>query len=709
VTAADTFVATPSSAPLPGTLPPDKATAPAERVDPLLVQQTKAEIRRLVREIGQVSQADLPLNEFCEQFLGRVVSALAAVGGAIWMMDENGGLRLRYHVNFAQTRLAEDERASARHASLLKKTAIEARPVLVPPESGTATEVDAGNPTEWLLVLGVLRGDDGAEGIVEIFQRPSGGPVTHRGYLRFLGQMCDLANDYLRNRRLRQLKRDRQLWKGTEQFVQAIHRSLDVRATAFAIANEGRRLTEADRLSVAVRRGKRCEVLAVSGLDTIDRRAEEVARMSRLAAVVTALGEPLWHPQTDVAQPPQIEEVLEPYVDKSHSRTIGVLPLRAPGENADVSDEQTSPPFGALIVEQFRNDSDIEELARRGEAVARSGAVALANALEHNSLPARPLWKCLGKLKAAIGRRALPKTIAAAIAVVSTVLGLALFPAELRIPARGRIGPAVQQHIFAHIDGTVIEVPVTHAQMVDAGQVLARMRNTDLEVDITTLAGRKRTTIERMFAIQGALLKHADLPPQERNRLSGELAQLKQTVDGIDRQLELYRRKEEQLIVRSPKSGQVVTWHVGDVLLERPVQRGQMLMSIADPDGDWNLELYVHESDIRHVVAAGEERAEEGPASGELGDSQGGVKVTFTLHTHPGRVFEGHVIETQETAEDRGPDGNLVKVRVAVNKDQLPELRSGAGAGARIHCGTHSIGYVWFRDVIEAAQQKLWL
>jgi hypothetical protein len=242
--------------------------------------------------------------------------------------------------------------------------------------------------------------------------------------------------------------------------------------------------------------------------------------------------------------------------------------------------------------------------------------------------------------------------------------------------------------------------------MVESGQVLARMRNTDLEVDVTTLVGRKRTTNERILAIQGALLKRAGLPPQERNRLSGELAQLKQMLDGIDRQLELYRRKEEQLIVRSPRSGQVVTWHIGDVLLERPIQRGQVLMSIVDPDGEWHLELEVDESDIRHVVAAREGLTEEERANSEPDDGQGRVKVTFTVHTHPGREFEGHVMEIQKTTEDRGLDGNVVKVRVAVDKDQLPELRSGAGVSARIRCGRHSIGYVWFRDLIETVQRK---
>lgn len=676
---------------------PSAGSPSPERVDPLLVQQTKAEVRRLVREIVQISQSDLPLEEFFEQFLTRVVSALAAEGGAIWMVDDNGSLRLRYHVSFSKTGLAEDEAASARHALLLNRVAGDARAVLVPPDSGTESTEAAGNPTQWLLVLGVLTAEEGVGGVVEIFQRPTGGPVTQRGYLRFLTQMCDLASDYLKSRRLRQFKRDRHLWKHTEQFVQAIHGSLDLRGTAYAIANEGRRLMEADRVSVAVRRGRKCEVLAVSGLDTIDRRAEEVARMSDLATVVAAVGDPFWHPDAGSDLPPQLEDAVGRYVDKSHSRTVGVLPLHPPGEAGERSDEPPPLPVGALIVDEFTDDRDAAERTARAEIVARYGAAALDNALEHHSLPLLPLIKALARIKSAFAPRSLPKTIAALMAIVAVAAGLVLIPADLQIGARGILQPAVEQHIFARIDGTVDEVAVVHGQMVEAGQVLVRMSNSDLELDITTLVGQKASAMQRRLAIQSALLKHANLPDEERNRLSSELTQLKEGEEGIERQLELYRRKREQLTVRSPRSGQVVTWHVDAMLQERPVQKGQVLMSIVDPDGEWFLELDVAESDIRHVI----ESAEAGAGS----------RVFFTLHTHPGREFEGRVVEIQRTAEMRGPAAGVVVVRVSVDEDELPELRCGTTVNARILCGSRSIGYVWFRDLIETVQSEVlfWL
>ena len=52
-------------------------------LDPQLIEQTKQHIRSLVGEIAQLSKAEIAPEEFYGQFLPRVVSAMAAVGGAV--------------------------------------------------------------------------------------------------------------------------------------------------------------------------------------------------------------------------------------------------------------------------------------------------------------------------------------------------------------------------------------------------------------------------------------------------------------------------------------------------------------------------------------------------------------------------------------------------------------------------------------------------
>lgn len=63
------------------------------------IEQTKQLIRSLVGEIAQLSKSDVAPEEFYGQFLPRVVSALAAVGGAVWTTNSEGRLALQYQVD----------------------------------------------------------------------------------------------------------------------------------------------------------------------------------------------------------------------------------------------------------------------------------------------------------------------------------------------------------------------------------------------------------------------------------------------------------------------------------------------------------------------------------------------------------------------------------------------------------------------------------
>lgn len=676
--------------------PPPFETAPG--VDPALIQQTKNEIRQLVQEITQLSQSDIGHEQFVEGFLPRVVSALAAAGGAVWTSNEDGHLELQYQVNYPVPVLAEDQVAQTRHALLLRNIVHGGHATLVPPQSGAVAEEEAGNPTDYLLILAPLKVEQQAVGVIEIFQRAGGGPTTQRGYLRFLVQMAELAGDYLKNRRLRHLGDRQTLWESLERFLRIVHRSLDKRATAYTIVNESRPLIQCDRVSLALPKGKQFNVTAVSGLDSIDRRAAEVKLLSRLATVVSAAGQPLWYAGETRDIPQQIEVPLHAYLDQSHAKLVAVLPLRSASDDAPQERASPGTPLGVLIVEQLGDSRVAEGLRERVEIVALHSATALANAIEHHSLFLLPVWKTLGKSKWVVQARTLPKTGFALIALAAACLALLLIPADFDLPARGKLQPSIRREIFAQIDGVVVDVPVRHEQFVQSGDMLCKLTNNDLEVEIANLLGRKNTTQQRINNVQRSLLNDRRISVEERNRLDGELLELRQVEESIDRELSLLHQKREQLVLRSDMLGQIVTWNVQELLLRRPVQKGQALMTVVDPQGPWELELYMPERRMGHI----------GPAAADIADE---LTVTFILASHPDRQCTGRVVEVHRSAELHGDEGNSVVLRVAVDKEDLPVLRSDTTVSARVHCGSRSMGYVWFHEVLETVQAKVlfWL
>jgi multidrug efflux pump subunit AcrA (membrane-fusion protein) len=670
--------------------------------DPQLVADMRHEINALVAEVTRLAAEDISPAEFYSGFLTRVVSAMAAVGGAVWTRGEQGRLELQHQVNLAQTGVESSPQTRTQHAQLLKSSLEGAEAVLAPPHSGSNDEA-AGNPTPHLLVLAPLVVERESLGVVEIFQRAGGGPSAQRGYVRFLAQMCDLASGYLKSRRLRQLEENQSLWRELESLVAAIHRSLDVRETAYTIVNDGRRLIGCDRVSLALYHGHHCQIEAVSGLDNIDRRAVEVQGLARLAAAVLRTGEPLWSDSASDELPPQIHEPFHAYVDRSHARLVAVLPLyRDEPTTADATHTDnrhpSARPLGALIVEQLRDGRATETLRTRANIVAHHSGGALANAIEHSSLFLLPVWKALGQVTWLFRGRTLPKTLLAAGLFLGGIFALATVPTDFEVAARGKLQPAERCEVFAPLDGIVSHVPVEHGQLVEPGSVLAQLGSTDLELQLAALLGRQTTTQERLSALSRAQLENkgaARLAPADENRLAGEMAQLRQEAQSIEQELVLVRQKQQQLTITARERGQVVTWKVRDLLLQRPVIRGQSLMTLANPDGPWELELYLPERRLMHV-----QNAQQQP-----------LAVTFVLSSHPGQTFRGRVAEIEQAAEVRGDEGNTVLIRVAVEKDQLPPLHDQTTVTAKLHCGRTSIGYAWFCDLIETVQTKVlfWL
>jgi multidrug resistance efflux pump len=675
---------------------PHFSPAPTARegdVDAHLVRETRDQIRALVAEIEALAQQDLPLEDFYAGFLARIVTALAGVGGAVWTKSTDGQLSLAYQVNLPEIDLGPRPEA-ARHQLLIDKIWQAAgQPQLVPPHAGSNAPAQAGNPTDLLLVLAPLVVEQQTIALVEIFQRPGGGPTTQRGYLRFLVQMCALGSDYLKNRRLRQFQDRASLWEQFEAFLSAVHRKLDLRYTAYTLANEGRRVMGADRVSVLLGTSRSAQVRAVSGLDTLDRRAAELRAMQRLARIALAAHQPVWFAGDSSQLPPQMDDALHNFVDLSQARAVGVIPLFPPADDSSDKDAQRRP-LGALVVERFAEGHWSEAARQRVLAVAEHGGAALANAREHQAIFLLPLWKALGGL-AWLGK--IPKLLLMLAVVATVIAGLVLVPGDFELAARGKLQPAVRRDIFASIDGVVVDVPVAHAQTVAPGQILAKLRNSDLELEIATLLGRKTTLEEQLSSLQRALLNESQLSLEQQNRIAGETLELRQTLESIDRQIALYVQKEAQLVVRSSQAGQVVSWQVRELLLGRPVQRGQVLMTLVDPAGDWQLELKLPEKRLGHALAAQQAASQAGQP----------LLVTFQLSTHPGQQFTGQVIEVERRAETQGEEGNVVLVRVAIDKAALPELHSETTVTAKLHCGQRPLGYVLFQDAIEAVQSKV--
>jgi multidrug efflux pump subunit AcrA (membrane-fusion protein) len=681
------------------------STGPSEES----VEHTKRQIRQLVNEISEMSKTDMAASEYYPGVLQRVVQALAAAGGAIWLVDGEGVLKPSYQIQMSPELMDAENEDASRHGKLLARIASRGQPELVPPMSIFGDDQSIANPTRNLLVVCPVVAGKALQGIFEVFQRADAPPDTQRGYLRFLEHIAKLIGDWLKGQSLQQVTDRQQLWQQSDHFARLVHDNLDLRDTAFTIANEGRRLIECDRVSVATLTGNRVKVIAISGQDTIESRSNIVTSLNELATRVVRSGEPLWYDGTTEDLPPQIEEAIEEYVDLSHGRTIAVLPIRQPERTVegDVLAKQTQTNetsknraiIGALIVEQIETQLSRTELEGRVDLVYEHACRALANTLTFNNLFLMPVWRFLGRSSWLFRGNALPKTTTVLAITAAVLLGMFLIPIDFDLEGNGKLQPLEQRQVFALTDGEVQSVLVKHGDKVQKGQPVVGLVNRDLEVQIAGMRG-KYEAARSQFEIADWTLSKGKLSPSDTIQLQSQRAEAELQMQNFATELSILENKRENLSVVSPLSGIVVTWDVEKTLRARPVAAGQVLMTVAatevneeGKEADWVVEVLMPEKRMKFLDEA-------------MSKSQDGIlDVEFIQVPDPSKRLRGKLsrADIAQRSEVDADEGAAVKLRVRPNPDDIDELSRipGIKVIADVKCGKKNAAFVWFHEVVE--------
>ncbi len=684
----------------------------SEPAHPWETESALAAIDGLLDDLARLSASTLSSASFHAAVVQRIVDGLDAAAGAIWLQADAGQWRLEGDVRLNSVLTLDNWADQQRHVQLLAQVVEAGEGRVVPcqlqPCQPLASQPQSCQPqapnsldaesTKTLLVLAPFPVGGAATGILEICLRGPSYAAAQKAVLRLLAAVGELAADFHRNRQLRELRGREGMWSQFEQFSQQVHASLDVTATAYAIANEGSRLIGCDRLSIGLMRGRRCRLSAVSGLERFDRRSALVRSWETLAKAVAKTNEPLWYASDTDQLAPQIESTLHAYLEQSPSRLLAAVPIKGVNPVDPHRQDHQEPPrtVGILIIERFDTNQADEAFRERVAAVCRQGGLALKNAREVRDIPLLPLWRAIGHMGWLTRARQLPKTLAALALVVAAAAVLTFVPADFTIESRGELQPTHRREVFARTDGIVSEVRTQHAARVSAGDVLAVMRRPQLDLESTRILGDIQTASKRLAAIQAARLdpRSRNDATEKYNQLTAEEEEVKALLASLTEQQKVLRLQQADLELTSPIDGVVLTWNVDELLAARPVARGQALMRVADLAGPWELKLRLDDDRVGHVVEAQREL-------------EPGLEVSFMLATDPGVSYAGRIERMGELTESDKQTGASVPVTVSIDRDQIDGLRPGATVIAKIHCGRRSLGYVWFHGIWEKVQSRL--
>ena len=375
--------------------------------------------------------------------------------------------------------------------------------------------------------------------------------------------------------------------------------TLEKEKSGFLLANGLKSYLNVDRVTLIEQTGTQMRTLAVSGQVTFNRRANVVRYTERLAQVVLKSGEALWFDgdQEELAKP--IQKAVRKYIDESLVQSFALLPIVERQQPVFASEEQALIELvnpgrtdirkirGAVLVESIQNPIDRSKMEAQWEQARPQVENNFNNAKQHSDMFMLPLILLMTKFFALFRghtrRTAWGLTLTAAVLIAAGFL----IQTDFKVRCEGYLQPEKMHHVFVGKDGVVTQVLAKEGQQVAAGQPLMILQNRELELELANLTGELKEKKQQHEHMIFRRLSHSeDSPEQTSSDLSyHEMAEqtglLSKQIASLEKRLALKQKQIDSLSVRAPFAGQVMGWNVDRRFLNRPLEQGVRLFSVA--------------------------------------------------------------------------------------------------------------------------------
>jgi multidrug efflux pump subunit AcrA (membrane-fusion protein) len=659
------------------------------------------QLEHYVEQLHAAARSPLGIRDFYRRLLTDAAEALGAVGGAAWRTGS--GERLELVCQSLDADAGFEVPASAERREQLLGVIHRGEAAICSLAASPGSRASSAADFDALVCPVPLPGAKPAGGeaaaVFELWIPTGAGPLVKQGWLDFAATIAEVASDFHALEELRRLREGEALHRQAVELLRRVQGPRDLTGAAFELANEGRRILECDRLSVVVRRGGRWRLLSTSGATRVQRRNDFTRRTERLADAVSRWGEPISAP-VDAGDgselPPRLAAAIEEHIDHSHARELACAPVSfAPPQDAaseDTTKRRSRKRFDAVLIAESFEAADKAAWRHQLVELGELCGPALGRAAALDRFPMRTMLRWSDRLAILRQPARLFRTLLILGALAAAVAALVYVPADFDVEAPATLVAAAERDVFATATGSVAELKVEHGQMVKQNDVLLVLSDPELALKLQQVRGEIDAARKRLDALA---VTRTDRTLREENAedrlpLSAEQRQLEERLVSLEAQRALLDSRRDALTIRSPLAGQVLTRDVQSLLESRPVERGQVLLTIADTSSGWELKAEAPQRQIGHVLEA--QRDEPAP-----------LAVSVRVAGDVEKTYPGHVTAISAAApleaeglEDAAPP---VEVRIALEGDPPAAARPGMTASVRIHCGQRPLGYVWLHDV----------
>jgi multidrug efflux pump subunit AcrA (membrane-fusion protein) len=460
-----------------------------------------------------------------------------------------------------------------------------------------------------------------------------------------------------------------------EHSLVSLYQGVDVPEAFHRVAKSLAAHRSADRVSVLQVYKRRCELMATSSSQMVDRRSRLASHQEALAEAIKSIQSPISLSVGHPAGSAKWCALVDRYVVESGCRHVELECVpSASNPRANVA---------VVITEWF--DSSPRACEPRFREHAEH---AIQQALANQSLA----WPILLRQ---LSRKLRSKSfgLVSGFAFVATLL-LTFLPVTFMLPVEGQVLPVQHRRIYAHSDAVVTSILVTNGQVVNQGSNLFKLRSASLDLREEQLRGELLTAKTRLASLT---VSRSSGSSDEANSLSQSLSisaneqTLKTEVAGLEKQLKLVESQKQTLVIQSPLTGIVDRWDLEQSLANRPVTQGQHLVDIYASQGDWHVELELPDQYASYLSL----------------DSNA-QKVNFRLQAQPNREYQATVTSIARSTQLNAQGQPFVRVNCLFARGPSDSLAIGATVWAELECGKQPLGFVWFRGLFEWFERQTW-
>jgi RND family efflux transporter MFP subunit len=440
--------------------------------------------------------------------------------------------------------------------------------------------------------------------------------------------------------------------------------TLDLDKVMNSIVNATSALIHYDRCGIAIQQKGKLRLGAISGAAEVDRRNPDTIRMEELLQWVFLSGTEASITQTEdgeiSADRPETEEKFRALFGETGLRSFYGVVLR---------DEEGK--LGALAFES-KEPLLIDEGSKDLLAIlVNQATVAVRNAQLYQQVPLSGFWKPLLEKRRKLSEIPRSRRRAWAIAAAATALVLFLVPWRLKISGPARVLPAHRASVTAGVDGIIKGVLHREGDRVEAGQVIATLRDEGYRAALAD-------------AQAGARIAESEV---SQHTQSGDAAAMFAARSRQENQLARVALEQDRLsntLLRSPVSGVIMTPHI-DQRVGQFLAAGAELCVVADTSNVM-AEVAISEADVTLLKP--------------------GESVALKMNPYPTRTFRGRLARVGAEVRQESDERFVLAEAAVSDPDGL--LRAGMLGKAKVSAGTRRVGTAIFRKPARYLWLKLW-